>query len=247
MNYQLLTVNQTKMNKSTAEGYLSAVLHLEPAYKIGDLDTCPNAGICKGTCIAKTGRMRFDSAQTARIRRTELLAHDPYYFMRVLDAEIHQHTWQARKLGLKPTVRLNGTSDIRWKHYKQLRQTIFDLHPTTQFLDYTKLPDQVNLGIPNYTVVFSASEKATEQEISTILDNYGRVAQVFNVKRGEQLPNLHKVNGKLYRVVDGDTHDLLHLRPLGVILGLRYKLAFSSKTRKALKPNKRFVILPEVI
>jgi len=65
MHYQLLTVNQTKMNKSTAEGYLSAVLHLEPAYQIGDLNTCPNAGICKGTCIAKTGRMRFDSAQAS--------------------------------------------------------------------------------------------------------------------------------------------------------------------------------------
>jgi hypothetical protein len=173
--------------------------------------------------------------------------YDPYYFFKLLDAEIHSVQWKARRQRMSLSVRLNGTSDIPYETYLDSSGlNVFQRHPDIQFLDYTKIEDRMALQIPNYTLVYSVSERSDPAVVASMLDSGARVATVFSTKRGDQLPKRHSFAGKSYRVVDGDTHDLLHLRPKGSVLGLRYKMAFSERTRKALKPNKRFVILQEV-
>ena len=57
---------------------------------------------------------------------------------------------------------------------------------------------------------------------------------VFNVKRDMPLPRTYHLDGKLYKVIDGDMDDLRFKDKLGVIVGLRAK-------GKAIKNNGNFV------
>lgn len=232
------------MDKSIEFGHLSAALQLEPAFDLGDgTNTCPEYGLCAQTCIAMTGQNRFDVAKQARLRRTKMFRDHRNLFMTLLDADLITHELRAWRMNLKPTARLNCLSDISWEDIRHERGTnIFERHPDIQFLDYTKVLYRARLGIPNYHVVYSVNEKTNYRELRNLLTHGGNAAVVFNVKKGEPLPESFKVNGRLFPVYDGDTNDLIHLAPPGSIRGLRYKMAFSKRSHRALKPSKLFVL-----
>ena len=59
---------------------------------------------------------------------------------------------RAEKNNLKPCIRLNGTSDIRWE-----RTGIMDMFPSVTFYDYTKHKNRKRLP-KNYSLTFSRSE-----------------------------------------------------------------------------------------
>lgn len=240
----LLSTKQTKMDKSVEFGYLSTALQLEPAYELfPGINTCPMRGVCAGTCIGYTGQNRFDNAQQARLRRTHIFRDNPELFFALLDADLHAHEHKANKLGLLPTARLNCLSDISWETYLDKDgKSVFERHPGIQFLDYTKILHRAKLGISNYYVTYSVSERTDYKELRNLLTHGGTAAVVFNVKKGQPLPESFKVNGKRFPVYDGDTNDLIHLAPPGSIRGLRYKMAFSRRTRRALKPSSLFVL-----
>jgi hypothetical protein len=238
----LLTLKQTKMLKSESYGYVSACLNLEPAKPLpaNDLaikNTCGKHGVCAKYCLKTTGRNRLNNASTARTRRTEMLFSDRGLFFSLLDADLyalkHRHD--------KSTVRLNCLSDLPWERFKINGRTVFDRHPGLQFLDYTKHFDRLSLQIPNYTLVYSYSERSNDYQVRNYLAHGGRVAMVFNSGNGE-LPEHYKIAGQTFEVVDGDTHDLLHLRPKGTILGLRYKRSYSPRTGKTQTPPNKFVV-----
>jgi hypothetical protein len=69
---------------------------------------------------------------------------------------------------------------------------------------------------------------------SFIKNKIANVSMVFNVKRDMPLPKTHKINGKRYKVIDGDIDDLRFKDKSGVIVGLRAK-------GKAIKNNGEFV------
>lgn len=253
----LLTLNQTKMLKAEGTGYLSAILHLQPAWSYKKVETCSGLhGVCAKCCIAQTGRGRFSQAVEARKRRTRLFVDQSALFYALLDADLLALTEKARKTGLIPTCRLNGTSDLPWESYSRdgiqfgiLPRTgkgLFESHPGIRFYDYTKDPNRVLAqSIANYSLTFSASERSTEAQQKQILDSGHNVAMVFGIKRGEELPKTHLLEGKRFKVVDGDRDDLRFPERdgRGVIIGLRYKLAFSAKTGKAVQAPPQFVIL----
>lgn len=236
----LLTLNQTKMLKSELLDYVSACLNLEPAMQVpkndlGIKNTCEGRGVCVKTCISTTGRNRFDTSEKARVRKTNMLFEDRQLFFTLLHADLALLQRKERS-----TCRLNCLSDLPWERFKFEGKTIFELFPNIQFLDYTKIFSRLSLDIPNYTLVYSYNEKSVDHQVRNYLAHGGRVACVFN-NNGE-LPESYSIGGTEFEVVDGDEHDLLHLRPKGVILGLRFKRSFSRKTGKSQLPPKKFVI-----
>lgn len=253
----LLTTNQAKMDKSKGTGYRSAILHLQPAWSYKRIKTCSGLhGQCARCCISKTGHNRFSSAEEARKRRTRLFVDDVATFYALLDADLLAHQRRAESNGEIATCRLNGTSDLPWELYSsygfgivgRTGKGIFESHPEIRFYDYTKDPKRVlDQTIANYALTFSVSERATVDQVSSVLNAKHNVAIVFGVRKGEALPGRYKIAGKWFKVIDGDINDLrLPERDgKGVIVGLRYKMAFSSSTGKAVAPPPGFVVVPD--
>ena len=173
--YKLLNVDSNpKTVKNHAYGYLTGVLYLAPADLASTpelpINVCPMAELakCKAPCLNTAGRGRFNATQAARIRKTLWFATDKQGFMGQLVKDIEILVRRAEKRGLKPLVRLNGTSDIKWETIKfeyefafgKVRSvSIFQLFPEVQFYDYTKMPNRTdNPELPkNYDLTFSHS------------------------------------------------------------------------------------------
>lgn len=224
---KLLTLgaSSAKLAKGQGEqGYMTAVLYLKPADSSGlGVNLCPAASAgCRAACLNTAGRGAaymvnadgVNTVQQARQERTELYMHNRVEFMRQLEREIEAFIVKARKAGMRPAIRLNGTSDIDWI-------SVYLKFPDVQFYEYTKRPDLAMLlkVLPNVSVTFSLSES----NIAPAMRMLGRginVAAVFNTKRGRALPAMF--NG--FTVLDGDRTDNRFLDPVGgFVIGLRAK------------------------
>jgi hypothetical protein len=206
---KLLTTQNAKTIKGESLGYLTGILYLAP-HKIADGKTnlCPasTAG-CRAACLYSAGRGAFKSIQASRIKKTKWLLRDRTGFISQLIVDIQALKRKAAREGLKPAVRLNGTSDIAWE---QLAPWLFSMFSDVQFYDYTKRKDRTNLP-PNYYLTQSASEL---DDISSILKQERNVAVVF-----DKLPD--HLDGVI--VINGMDHDLRFIDQRGVIVGLEPK------------------------
>ena len=130
-----------------------------------------------------------------------------------MEKEINSLIRKAIKNGYTPTVRLNGTSDIRWENIKfENGDTLFTRFPDIQFYDYTKINNRK--GIPtNYHLSWSYSA-ANPRYTKGMPSNMNAVA-VFNGGLPDTFLNM--------KVVDGDTNDLRFLDPTGIVVGLKAK------------------------
>ncbi len=229
--YKLLTdpTRQAKMAKSIDLGYLSAVLQLQPVFRHNGLNTCPNAGHCARTCLQTTGRNRFDSAKLARIRKTKLYIDHRDTFYRALIKDIETLERHAKRLKLKPTVRLNGLSDISFELDNVLGtgKSIFELFPHIQFIDYTKVESRFDSKLPvNYHLTYSVNENTPIGFTDKVFKLGYNCAVVFS----GVIPT--KYLGK--KVFAGDDSDLRHLDPRNYFVGLKYKMAFNQRSGKKL-------------
>ena len=134
-------------------------------------------------------------------------------FLKILRKDIVALEKKAVKLGMKPAVRLNGTSDINWVRFNIMKD-----FPNVQFYDYTKVIKNLTKSIPNYNITFSRNE-ANDDDCKEALKKGFNVAVVFSTKKGEELP----VRWQNYPVVDGDETDVRFLDNSGSIVGLRAK------------------------
>ena len=216
-----------KLNKGLKRGYASLILHLAPA-RLSGYEVCRarTAG-CTASCLNTAGHggivKRGDTTnevQRARIARTKLFFQDRPTFATILIREIETHIRRARKHGLTPVVRLNGTSDLPWEVVK-LRDglTVFELFPDVTFYDYTKVVKRALRYVAgempaNYSLTFSLAESNREDALA-VLAAGGNVAAVF----------LHGLPAQWagVPVVDGDTDDLRFLDPRGCVVGLKAK------------------------
>lgn len=230
----LLTIGNPKTAKGEKHGYLTAILHLAPHTVSGVANVCAHASAgCAAACLNTAGRGGFtmpdgglNPVQVARIRRTRWFKRDKAEFMGVLVEDIERHIKTAKKAGLTPCVRLNGTSDIPWenvkiKHLLKGTGNIFGMFPDVQFYDYTKYPIWMRikaLKTDNYELTFSLSED-NEHEAKAALVAGVNVTVVFDTKKGKALPD--KFWG--HKIIDGDLTDLRFLDPKPVIVGLRAK------------------------
>ena len=115
----LLSVNaDAKTSKGTGTGYLTGILYLAPGSLAGVGNLCPHASPgCLAACLFTAGRAAmFEDINIARVRRTRFLKLDRAGFVAVLIGEIRALIRKAEREGLKPAVRLNGTSDLPWEN-----------------------------------------------------------------------------------------------------------------------------------
>ena len=228
--------NNAKTIKSDKGGeYLTAIMYLEPR----NTRICPYQDIakCKEGCLNTAGRAGIirkgettNNIIEARKRKTNLFLEDRPEFMRLIVKDIEAVIRKADRLGVKPCVRLNGTSDIQWETIElDSGNNIFEEFPNVIFYDYTKIPTRKVSKFKNYHLTWSYSEANQKYAdyFKTALDKGMNVAVVFK----NELP----VSYKNTRVINGDKDDLRFLDDKGVIVGLKAK-------GKAKKDTSGFVI-----
>ena len=200
---KILTVSQTKIDKSIKIGYLTAAVQLASSW-ISGYNTCSHATSCAEFCITFTGRGEKHMLKKgrhyvleARIIRTLLLKEHPEEFFKQLNKELGAFLKKSKKLNLIPACRLNTTSDEQWE--KPKTKWIFFEYPEIMFYDYTKKPNRNVTDIPNYHLVFSLSE---DNEDIAFQQNKN-VAIVFDTTDQSKMPKRYKG----WKVVNGDKHD----------------------------------------
>jgi len=206
---KLLTINNFKTVKGEKLGVLTAILYLAPA-KISGYEVCPrrSAG-CTAACLYTAGMGAFSNVQQARINKTKMYFEDRPNFLFQLEKDIKALVKKAKKLNMKPAIRLNGTSDINW-----MSSGIMDKFPDVQFYDYTKVLRRLKDKIPtNYNITFSKSED-NNSECETALELGFNVAAVF-----KNLPQQYM--GR--QVINGDETDVRFADGKGVVIGLTAK------------------------
>ena len=216
---KLLSVStDAKTTKGESLGFLTGILYLAPATTT-KWNTCSMAKIaqCDKACLYTAGRGAMNSVQKARIRKTEWFFEDRQSFMQQLVVDIDKLFFKAKRMGLTPLVRLNGTSDIRWESipingYKN----IFEAFPDVQFYDYTKDANRRDLPA-NYDLTFSYSGvEGFQPFVAKALKKQMRIAVVF--RKEQDRPSTFMG----IPVVSGDNSDVRHLDDK-VIVGLYAK------------------------
>lgn len=235
--FRLLTVGNPKIEKSVAFGWLTAVLHLAPA-SLSGYNVCAKAtDECRNACLNHAGRggiaiggvlsyavlmagERTNAIQLARVRKTRMYFERRNEFMALLIKEIRRFELYAESLGLRPAIRLNGTSDIPWERVATPmgNRNVMCSFPRVQFYDYTKRANRRNLPA-NYSLVFSLAD-GNDSDAIKALNSGVNVAAVFRA-----VPGHYTIPGDniAYPVIDGDKHDLRFLDAPGSIVGLKAK------------------------
>jgi hypothetical protein len=153
------------MNAKTVKGdgseYVTAILYLAPADTVEGINVCPMAEMagCKAACLYTAGRGAFTNVQQSRIRKTIQFRDDRAGFMADLCEDLNRFVDWCAKHDVKPVVRLNGTSDIRWENitFGAMGRTVFAAFPEIQFYDYTKISNRRVEHIDNYHLTMSYS------------------------------------------------------------------------------------------
>lgn len=215
--FKLLSTANPKIQKGTEKGYLSFILHLAPATLSGK-EVCPKRTKgCTDACLNTAGRggmfkrgENTNMIQKARIRKTEYFFADRAAFMEDLVTDIMKAVNFARRKGLKPVFRLNGTSDLSWEKYptRYGHDNIFSQFPTLQFYDYTKVLGRKIADIPNYHLTFSAAD-GNDADVEQALAQGMNVTVVY-----DKIPE---------GVYSADEDDLRFLDPKVGIIGLKAK------------------------
>lgn len=223
---KLLTVNgNTKIKLSDAQGeYLTGILHLAPA-NLSGFETCPkrSAG-CSSACLNTSGRGRFSNIQESRKTKTLYFFEAQAEFLAQLRKELKSFEKKCLRLGRKPAIRLNGTSDILWE-----KLGIMHEFPGIQFYDYTAIPARFRKtwNLPaNYHLTFSRKE-SNHADVARAIELGANVAVVFR----DEIPSFWQG----IPVIDGTLTDLRFTDPRGVIVGLLAK-------GKAKKDTSGFVV-----
>lgn len=245
LSYIGSTTNSMKTDKGEKYGITTYMVYLAP-HKLSGYNVCPYATKeCINSCIHETGHVRLEklsghtTIEKCRIKKTHLFKINPNFFMTWVIAEIAASSILAAKKGNKFAVRLNGTSDIKYEDIKYEGKNIFEIFPHITFYDYTKVPNRKIDNYPNYSLTFSYTGKNVASCLFA-LDQGQNVAIVFNVKRGQSLPDFWRN----YPVLDGDLYDYRPADQKQSIVGLRFKVGSDQNINETAK-NSVFVVDPD--
>jgi len=221
-----------KTVKGNDNGFLTAIMYMTPWKSFG-VNLCPSAELaaCIVGCLNTAGRGAMNSVQKGRARKTEWYVKDRAGFMAQLFKDLTRFETYCAKRDLKPCVRLNGTSDIRWETILIDGQSIFDHFPEIQFYDYTKIANRKCDHIANYDLTFSYSEAnpAYAKQVNIALERGLNIAVVFRDK--DQIPETFLG----LPVINGDKNDMRFQDPKQSVVALYAK-------GKARKDTSGFVI-----
>jgi hypothetical protein len=215
--FKLLSTANPKIQKGVKLGYLSFILHLAPADLSGH-EVCPKRTKgCTDACLNKAGRggmfrkgENTNMIQKARIRKTVEFFSNRDQFMKDLYQDIRKAIKFAERKGLTPVFRLNGTSDLSWEKYTvgNTDMNLFQLFPTVQFYDYTKVLGRKTAQYPNYHLTFSRAEN-NDADVGMALAKGMNVTAVY-----DEIPE---------GMFSADETDLRFLDPRVGFIGLKAK------------------------
>ena len=233
MTYNLIGVgNNAKTIKGDGSEYETGIQYLKPYKtvfkgKVHNLCALADKAKCHEGCLNTAGRGQMGVVQRGRERKTVLYLSDRIGYMDALYKDLTKFSKRNTKKGVKPCVRLNGTSDIQFE-----KTGIMEQFPEIQFYDYTKIVKRAYADLPpNYHLTLSYSEKRMDYADSVhqaVLDTGVNMAVVFR----HGLPDTFRG----LQVIDGDKDDLRFLDPKGVVVGL------VAKGKKAKQDKSGFVI-----
>lgn len=237
---RFFSVDSPKAIKASKYGYLNGINYMAPHTTGGVGNLCPNASEgCKSLCLGKySGQASFvkdlengtNSVRESRIRKAQYLMNDRKAFLSEMTDHIKDLVKKSVKHDLKLCVRPNGSTDLAFEKIKtDSGKSIVELFPNVQFVDYTKSMKRVldPKRPSNYHLTFSLSE-TNKAEAEKVLKAGFNVAVVF----GNGMPKTFMG----HKVIDGLKHDLRHLDPSPVIVGLE------PKGKKALEDKTGFVV-----
>jgi hypothetical protein len=236
-------------NAKTVKGdkvYQTAIMYLSAYTSSGFGNLCAMADVakCHEGCLFRAGRAAiFESVNTARGRKTERYFANRAAFMAELVRDISRFEKHCARIGVKPAVRLNGTSDIQFEVGHPVTRngvefaTIFDAFPDVVFYDYTKIMRRARRVLPaNYSLTLSysaANATYADSVLDTANDTGLNVAIVY---RSKALRDQFIAEGAHYlgrvgfgmramkrRVINGDETDMRFLDEKGIIVGLYAK------------------------
>ena len=193
----------------------------------GCLDVAGRAGIAKDNAVRADNGKPDNAIQAARHRKTNEFYDDRHGFMLQLKDEVIAFKRKAERIGLKPCIRLNGTSDIRFENIPLCGfANIFEMFSEVQFYDYTKIPNRKNIP-ENYHLSISYSEASKKYAAVSRSAAIRQSRSLVVVVRDDQQKTDLIQNGLagMYSrtVVDGDLHDLRFLDPVGAVVVLKAK------------------------
>jgi hypothetical protein len=226
----MLTTINAKTIKGESLGYLTGIMYLAPSTIVNGVNLCPMASKgCKQACLYTAGRGRYQLTKTARIKKTELFRDNLEFFMQSLEWSISKVAKKAQNKGLKPAIRLNGTSDIRWENIRNSKgQNIFEMFPSIQFYDYTADHTRIKAltgNWSNYHLTFSRKEsRANHLQAEKLLKLGVNVSAVYI--------DPEKVISTNPLAVNGDAHDLRFLDPKGEFSGRIIALRAKGEAKK---------------
>ena len=201
----------SKVRKGGKLSVLTRVMYLAPA-RLSGVNMCAwsTAG-CAAACLGhSTGMLQLDMNQRVLVAKALLWHLFRDYFIERLDVEIVAHIATAKRLGLEPAIRLNGSSDVRWERY--IDMSSYDCI----FYDYTKAPADKRDTSGGYHLTYSVSEaEEREAEAMRWIDSGGNAAVVVAARGSNRLADAKRVALKLVRnrwrgcpTVDGDETDV---------------------------------------
>lgn len=241
MQNRIFSVDSAKAIKAQGFGYLNAIHYMAPANLAGVGNLCPNAtNACKALCLGwfsgQAGMVAneadLNSVRKSRIAKARRFMVDRFDYMADIVRSIELAHTKAKRMGLALCVRMNGSTDIAWEGIPCFRNgtrfpNLMEAFPRIQFVDYTKIAARLSRKLPaNYHLTLSRTEANDSEVISAV--RAGRNAAVVF----DSLPS----EWQGLPVIDGDKHDLRHLDPRGVIVGL------TPKGRKAKRDTSGFIV-----
>ncbi len=167
---------------------------------------------CRANCVGQNGNNGFPSVMRAKIAKTRFLFEYPKE-TGIMLADFWENANSKIELGYEVGGRLNVFSDLDWQ---KITPWIFNRFKDIHFFDYTKQWTRVS-RFKNYHLTYSASERTSDDEIISFLEQGKNVAIVFS--SWNYLPSSYLG----FTVIDGDKDDTRWKDPSGVVVGLKRK------------------------
>ncbi len=216
-----LLSDSVKTLKGLKVGVGTAVMYLAPAGMSGHQICALRTAGCEAACLHDSGMLRFRNAQAAQLKRTWYFFEHRAEFIGMLEREIAAHEAKCRRDGLRPAVRLNGTSDLKWE---KLEPELFRTFRRVKFYDYTKVPNRRDLPA-NYSLTFSLAEGERSWAHHELALESMNVAVVLSGCGSSRWPKPFPKTWHGRKLIDGDTNDVRFAdKPRsGAYVGLRPK------------------------
>lgn len=217
--------NNAKTVKGDGTEYVTAIMYMTPWKTLGR-NLCPSAELagCLVPCLNVAGRGAMHAVQRGRKRKAEWFVSDRDGFLVQLVKDLGGFVRWAEKKGIKPCVRLNGTTDVRWEMFAVTRDgvdysSVFEAFPEVQFYDYTKIANRNVHNIHNYSLTFSYSEAnpAYAKQVQIAKDKGLNIAVVF--RSADVIPDYFLG----LPTIDGDKDDLRFLDMTQTVVALYAK------------------------